>query len=219
MNELTLYGDTFWLSPYFFSVYVALVEKGLPFAVELVAMENGAQLEDGYGSRTVTGRVPSLVHQTFVIAESSAIVEYLEDAFPAIPVLPRDLRERARVRQIMSWLRSDDTLPIRHERSTTSMFYQPTTAALSEAAARARDKLVRIATRVLVQPDGTARPTIASGFSIADADLTFMLMRLVLSGDALPEWLTHYARSHWARRSIATFVSHPRGSFPGYKYA
>jgi glutathione S-transferase len=46
------------------------------------------------------GRVPTLVDGDFAIWESTAIVEYLDDRWPERPLLPRDARERARVRRI-----------------------------------------------------------------------------------------------------------------------
>src|SRR4051794_7030484 len=100
-----------WISPYVFACFVALREKGLSF--EVVPFEETKA--DRYVSQTITGRVPSLVHDDFALAESSAIIEYLEDAFPEPRVLPRAVRDRARCRQVMSWLRSDDTAPIRDE--------------------------------------------------------------------------------------------------------
>jgi glutathione S-transferase len=64
------------------------------------------------------------VHDGFGLAESSAMVEYLDEVFPSPPVLPPSAKERARCRQIMSWLRSDETAPIREERATSTMFFE-----------------------------------------------------------------------------------------------
>jgi glutathione S-transferase len=44
--DLTLYGDAFWISPYVFSCFVALREKGLPFAVVEVSLADGEQGRD-----------------------------------------------------------------------------------------------------------------------------------------------------------------------------
>ena len=38
MPELTLWVDAFWISPYAFSAFVALEEKGLDYAVEIVPL-------------------------------------------------------------------------------------------------------------------------------------------------------------------------------------
>src|SRR5262249_8217169 len=107
---LVLHAETMWASPYGFSSWVALQEKGLPFTVReapLVDLETRAR---AYQDRTVTAKVPALEHGPFCVAESSAIAEYLEDVFPppAHPrLLPADAHDRARARQLMAWFRSD----------------------------------------------------------------------------------------------------------------
>src|SRR5262249_37290553 len=122
---IKLYSDAFWISPYVFTCFVTLREKGLPFEVVDVALHEKAQLATPFVESSVTGRVPALTHGDFGLAESSAIVEYLEETFPAPVhrhVLPTDTRERARARQLMSWIRSD-LGALREERSTETMFY------------------------------------------------------------------------------------------------
>lgn len=44
------------------------------------------------------GRIPAIVEGDFVLSESEVINEYLEERFPAPPLLPREPRARARVR-------------------------------------------------------------------------------------------------------------------------
>src|SRR5258708_16300133 len=44
------------------------------------------------------GQVPVLVHDGTVITESTVINEYLEDAFPEVPLRPKNLAERAQMR-------------------------------------------------------------------------------------------------------------------------
>jgi glutathione S-transferase len=58
----------------------------------------------GYGSdafkRIVpSGNLPTLLDGDLMIADSEAIAEYLEEAYPDPPALPRDLAGRARVRE------------------------------------------------------------------------------------------------------------------------
>jgi glutathione S-transferase len=58
----------------------------------------------GYGSaefkRIVpSGNLPTLVDGGLMIADSEAIAEYLEEAYPDPPALPRDLAGRARARE------------------------------------------------------------------------------------------------------------------------
>ena len=76
-----------------------------------------------YARRSLTARVPMLRHGDFYLSESSAIAEYLEEAFPGAPrLLPANVHQRARARQVMAWVRSDP-MPIREERSSETIFY------------------------------------------------------------------------------------------------
>lgn len=213
MNDLTLYRDDFWISPYVFSCDVALREKGLAYDEVSVALQRGEQRTEVYAEGSVTARVPALRHGDFVVAESTAVVEYLEDAFPATArVLPVDPKERARARQVMSWIRSDDTFPIRVERSTATMFYERTDAPLSEAGAKAATKLLAVAARLLAHPGDY----IGSQWSVADADLAFMLQRLMLNGGVVPERVRAYVERVWQRPSVAAFVARERGPYVAY---
>lgn len=210
---LTLYRDAYWISPWVFSCWVTLEEKQLGYEVVEVALGDGAQKRPDYADATVTGRVPALRHGDFTLAESSAIVEYLEDAFPGEPpLLPTDIRARARCRQLMSWMRSDDTAPIRAERPTTTMFYERATKPLSDAARTAADKLFRVAGLVL--PGGAS--TLFEHFSIADAELAFLLQRLILNGDEVPAPLRDWANELWQRPTIEAFVHLPRKPYVPY---
>lgn len=212
---LTLFTDAFWISPYAFSVFVALEEKGLPYAVETVALHEKAQRQPAFRDASITGKVPALRHGDFWLSESSAIVEYLDDVFPAPAhptALPAGARDRGRARQIMAWIRSD-LLPIREQRPTWSMFYQPTGRPLDEAGEAAARRLLHTADLLL--PEG--RTTLfASGFSVADADLAFMLQRLLGNGDHVPSRLRAFAEAQWQRPSVRKFVTRPRPAYVPY---
>src|SRR5262249_42899388 len=120
MADLTLWVDAFFISPYAFSSFVALEEKGLPYDVHEVAMHKAENRAPDYARRSLTARVPMLRHGDLHLSESSAIAEYLDDTFPNTPrLLPADVRQRARARQVMAWVRSD-LMPIREERSTNT---------------------------------------------------------------------------------------------------
>jgi glutathione S-transferase len=213
MAEFTLFAETLWASPYAFSSLVALREKGASFDVVEVALAGGAHLKADYSSPSVTGRVPSLEHaiapQPFRLAESSAIAEYLEEVLPPprFPrLLPEGVRERARARQVMAWMRSD-LGALRDERSTMTMFfYRARPRPLSAQALRDVERLVRVAEQLV--PVGVG--PLFGAWSLVDAELAFMLHRLLLSGDPLPARIEEYARAQWARPSVREFVEHPR---------
>ncbi len=212
---LLLYGDVMWTSPYVLSSFVALREKGVDFEVREVALHRGAQWEPEFATTSLTARVPLLVDGDFALSESSAIDEYLEEAYPPpahAPILPTAIRHRARARQVMAWLRSD-LMPIREERSSTYVFYPheglPPLAPLSSAGQRAAAKLVAAAEQ-LVPPD--AGPMFGA-WCIADTDLAMMLRRLARTGFDLPRRIRAYADAQWERPAVREFCAHPRPRF------
>jgi glutathione S-transferase len=208
---ITLYVDRFWISPYAFSAFVALEDKQLAFSVAEIALDRKEQHADAYRGRSLTNRVPALDHDGFWLSESSAIAEYLDDAFPARPLLPADVRDRARARQVMAWIRSD-LMPIREQRPTHTMFYARATAALDAAGKDAVARLVAVADRLV--PAGATQ--LFAQWSIADADLGFMMMRLVLNDEPIPAKLRAYAEAQWNRASARTWRDHPRPEYVAY---
>ncbi|WP_374581311.1 glutathione transferase [Pseudoduganella sp.] len=200
--SLKLYVDSQFTSPYAISAFVALREKGLDFELETVDLEAGKNKELSYTGKALTGRVPCLVHNDFMLTESSAITEYLEEMFPApehralYPVLPQ---KRAIARQIQAWVRSD-LLALREERSTYTVFYKRAEQPLSPAAQAAADKLVHLAERVI---DG---PYLFGRWCIADTDLAIMLSRLVMNGDPVPQKLKDYVAHQWQRESLQDWL-------------
>ncbi len=205
MNDtLTLYVDSNFVSPYAMWACVALKEKRLPFALKPVDLAAKQHHEAGYEHLTLTGKVPALLHGDFGLAESSAIIEYLEDVFPA-PAHPRlypaDARQRARARQLQAWLRSD-LMALREERPTTVIFRAPLDKPLSEAGRAAADKLVRVASALV----GEGAEHLFDDWCIADTELALTLNRLVANGDAVPENLRRYVQAQWARPSVQSWL-------------
>ena len=208
---MILFVDRFWISPYAFTCFVALREKGIAFETQDVGLDRGDQKTDDYRTRSITGRVPSLTNGDFTLAESQAIVEYLEDVKPEPAILPRDAKERARARQILAWVRSDlDAL--RAERPTTTMFYDHTSVPLSKAGEAAAAKLLDVAARLV--PDG--RTQLFDAWSIADADLAFMLHRLISNGHDVPAKVRAFAETQWSRPSVAEYVRRQRPTYVPY---
>ncbi len=200
--SLKLYVDSQFTSPYAISAFVALREKGLDFELETVDLEAGKNKELSYTGKALTGRVPCLVHNDFMLTESSAITEYLDEMFPApehralYPVLPQ---KRAVARQIQAWVRSD-LGALREERSTYTVFYRRAEQPLSPAAQAAADKLVHLAERVIEGPYLFGR------WCIADTDLAIMLSRLVMNGDPVPQKLKDYVAHQWQRESLQDWL-------------
>lgn len=205
-DPVVLFVSKDWTSPYAFSAFVALTEKRIPFRTELVDLAAGEHRRPPYEASSITGRIPSLRHGDFWLAESSAIDEYLEDAFPppAHPrVYPADPQARARVRMVQAFVRSD-LVPVRAERPTSTFFGGDRPAPFTPEGRAAAERLVRIAERFL--PAGAQH--VAGEFTIGDADLALMLQRLVHNGDPCPQRLADYARSVFRRPSIREWLGH-----------
>lgn len=207
---LTLYVDAFFSSPYDFRCYMALTEKGLPFATSRQMIGDGpGGLGAAYKERSITARVPGLSHGEFWLAESQAIVEYLEDTFPPPQwprLLPAEPRARARARQVMSFIGSE-LLVMRSERPAWMMSYQSSPPPLTSAARAEADELIGLAAGL------EARGELAE-FSVATADIVYSLMRLVRAGEVLPAPLQALVDETCRRPSVRAYLDHPRPPNP-----
>jgi glutathione S-transferase len=215
---LTLYGNTHWTSPYVLSVFAALREKRLPFEVKTLALDQGEQRAPDFAARSLTSRVPTIVDDDFPLSESTAIIEYLEDAYPApkhARVLPAEPHVRARARQVMAWIRSD-MMAIRDERSSEYVFYPhdqlPALRPLSDEGVRAVRKLMTAAEN-LVPAD---RGSLFGAWCSADTDLAMMLQRLIKTGYDVPARIRAYADAQWLRPAVTEFCAQKRPSFRAY---
>jgi len=202
---MRLYVDSNYLSPYAMSVFVALQEKAIPFEMVPLDLEAGAHREPVFARTSLTQRVPVLVDSDFALSESSAIDEYLDEAYPGTPLYPPEPKARARARQLQAWLRSD-LMPIRQERSTEVVFLQPVERPLSDDAKAAAARLFAAGIELL----GDGREHLFGRWSIADTDLALMLNRLVRNGDSVPGSLAEYANRQWSRPSVQRWVRRER---------
>lgn len=200
-EPLVLHVDARHLSPYAMSAYVGLLEKGLPFAVRTVDLERLANRGPAYAAVSLTRRVPTLEHGAFRVSESTAIAEYLDEAFDGPRLLPAGARDRAVARQVQAWLRSDLT-PIRAERPTEVVFLGQRAGPLSDAARAAADTLFAAADALLAH----GGEHLFARWCLADLDLALMLNRLVLHGDEVPPRLAAYASGQWARPSARRWI-------------
>src|ERR1700738_1269768 len=200
-----LYADSQFTSPYAMSAFVALTEKHLSFEVRTLDLAAGAHNAPEYTRTSLTQRVPTLIDGDFALSESSAIAEYLNDAYPDPPIFPVDLQERARARQVQAWLRSD-FMPIRQERPTPTIFYRPVSNPLSSAAQVSSRKLCAAASELLSH----GGENLFDRWSIADVDLALMLNRLIMNGDEVTVHLVRYARTQWERPSVQRWVRKER---------
>jgi glutathione S-transferase len=80
-------------------VRMTLKEKGLTYQSHYLSIPEQHHLTPEYLVINPDGQVPTLIHDGEVIAETTVINEYLDDAFPDPPLRPATPAERARLRQ------------------------------------------------------------------------------------------------------------------------
>ncbi len=85
------------ISNYCSKVRIVLRYKGIPH--EVVPPPDGYG-SDAYKQAVPSGKIPGLVDGTLALSESETINEYLEERFPEPALLPEDVAQRARVRQL-----------------------------------------------------------------------------------------------------------------------
>ncbi|XP_060167483.1 glutathione S-transferase zeta class-like [Lycium barbarum] len=92
-KKLQLYS--YWRSSCAFRVRIALNLKGLEYEYKAVNLLKGEQTDPEYLKLNPLGYVPTLVDGDAVIADSFAIIMYLEEKHPQRALLPQDLQKRA----------------------------------------------------------------------------------------------------------------------------
>ena len=99
---MTMKLYTYWRSSAAFRVRIALGLKGLAYesVPKHLLRDGGEQRRDDYVRLNPQGLVPGLDDDGFILAQSLAICEYLEELRPEPPLLPADPRSRATVRSM-----------------------------------------------------------------------------------------------------------------------
>ncbi len=83
-----------------YRVRIALALKGLPYDYKSVHLTRDEQFKESYAAVSASRLVPLLKDGDAVVTQSLAIIEYLEETYPAPPLLPPDALGRARVRAL-----------------------------------------------------------------------------------------------------------------------
>ena len=94
-------------------VRLALAEKGLAWWGHALDLRAFDQLKPEFLALNPKGMVPVLVHEGHVLTESMVINEYLDEAFPAVPLRPADALGRARVREWTLYIATEPTWAIK----------------------------------------------------------------------------------------------------------
>ncbi|PWJ85866.1 maleylacetoacetate isomerase [Pseudaminobacter salicylatoxidans] len=106
MGEIVLHN--YFRSSTSYRVRIALEMKRLNYTYVAHHLRHGGQREPGYLSVNPQGLVPALVWEDgTMIAQSLAIVEFLDEVAPEPPLLPADPLGRARVRMLAQMVACD----------------------------------------------------------------------------------------------------------------
>jgi glutathione S-transferase len=95
---ITLCG--FGVSNYYNKLKLMLLEKGIPFDERVVYPWQ----RETFLASSPMGKIPFVETEHGGLSESQVILEYLEERYPATPMLPADIFERARCRELIQHL-------------------------------------------------------------------------------------------------------------------
>jgi len=101
-RSMILYGST--ISPFVRKVAAYTAEKGIEIDLKPVGINDP---NPDFRAASPFGKMPALVDGDYALADSSAIIHYLEAKYPDPPLIPADPRERGRVVWFDEW---SDTL-------------------------------------------------------------------------------------------------------------
>jgi maleylacetoacetate isomerase len=107
MSDLVLYN--YFRSSTSYRVRLAMNYKNLNYEYRPINLikEGGQQHSESYRELNPMSGVPTLIHGEFHVAQSVAILEYLDEAFPEKPIFPQDSKVRARVREVCEIINAD----------------------------------------------------------------------------------------------------------------
>jgi glutathione S-transferase len=101
----------FHISNYHNKVRIALLEKGIEHVDDSGCKPSQ---KDEFLARSPMGKVPFLeLDDGRRLAESEVILEYLEEAYPQKPLLPKDPWQRAKVRELITFMELHMELVVR----------------------------------------------------------------------------------------------------------
>lgn len=108
-ERFELYG--FWRTSATYRVRVAMNLKGLSAKETNINLDAGENRSPEFLKVNPMGAIPALIDHDAkdqpAITQSLAILEFLEEAYPATPLLPIDLHGRARVRSLALMMAAD----------------------------------------------------------------------------------------------------------------
>ena len=104
---MTLILHGYWRSGTSYRTRIALNLKGLEYETAPIDLRAGEQRSEAFRSLNPQGLVPAVEFEGRVLAQSPAILEWLEERWPAPPLLPADPADRAVVRAMAALVACD----------------------------------------------------------------------------------------------------------------
>jgi len=92
---LTIYAVP--VSTYCAKLRILLHQKSIPYEQ---LPPPGGYGSDEYRAIVPSGNLPAMIHDGFMLSDSEAIAEYLEEAFPDVPMMPNTIQLRAKAREL-----------------------------------------------------------------------------------------------------------------------
>lgn len=190
-------------------VRLVLAEKGLAYESVMVNLRKNEQKRPEYLAINPYGLVPAMEDNGIVMYESTIINEYLEEAYPQVPLMPKDLAARTQVR-LLEDFRDNHLYPAMKVISAATRGVSKADWDRAKIDA-AFDSLHPLFQRLEDALEGN--DYLAGAYSLADIAFTPNMARQIDLGVGLPE---RYPRIRaWVERvmnrpnykSIAEFVS------------
>lgn len=180
---MKLYWHPVSLMPW--RVRIALAEKGLDYEDMVIDLPGGASHRPDFLALNPFGQVPVLEDDGKAFAESTAILEYLDETHPRPALMPASAAARADVRQLMCWSNGPWMTSWKRWAAPASMGFPDT----AEVRARGREELGQHVAILAARLDRS--PWLAGDYSVADicyAPLLLIADRAGLSDEisALP---------------------------------
>jgi glutathione S-transferase len=129
-------------SPYAWRVWLALEHKAVPYRQKILSFAEGDLKQPPFTALNPRQKVPVIVDNGFALFESAAIVEYLDEAYPASgsALFPDEVKARGRARRLIR--EADEYLAHPMEELVEQILFKPPPEWDAKAIAAARDRLV-----------------------------------------------------------------------------
>jgi glutathione S-transferase len=129
-------------SPFAWRVWLALEHKKLPYELRVMSFDKGDLKQPAFQALAPRGKVPLIQDGDYVLYESAAIMEYLQDAFPSsgAALFPADPKPRGIARRLIR--EADEYLMDSLDELLEQVLFVPKDKRNDAAIAAAKDKFL-----------------------------------------------------------------------------